>query len=358
MKRLIRAVIDTDALRANLARIRSVAPGCKVMAVVKANGYGHGLVPVAKTLLSADAFGVARLEEGVVLRDAGIGQPVVLLEGVFSAEQLTEAAAQRLDIVVHEEEQLRLLESFGEPHRFSVWLKIDTGMNRLGFRVEHVDDAMRRLRALRRPLADLRVMTHLSRADERDCDETAQQVQRFEAAAARYGLVASIGNSAGTFAWPTARGSWVRPGLSLYGVSPFAQEEGAALGLRPVMTLASTVLAIRHVPKGEPVGYGGTWRAPRDSVLAVLAAGYGDGLPRTLEVGAPVLVGDHVVPLVGRVSMDMITVDVSGLPGIAVGTAAELWGPRLPVERVAPFANTIPYELLCGVSQRVPLEIR
>lgn len=356
MNRLIRAVIDTDALRANLSRIRAVAPDSQVLAVVKANAYGHGLVPVAKALRAADAFGVARLEEGVVLRDAAIVQPIVLLEGVFSPGQLTEAAERRLEIVVHETEQIQLLEAYRGSHRFRVWLKIDTGMNRLGFRTERAAAALDRLRALTHAVEEIRLMTHLARADERASDETAHQVRRFEAIAVGQSLVTSIGNSAGIFAWPHARGQWVRPGLALYGVSPFEGETGASLGLRPAMTLATTVIALRNVPKGEAVGYGGGWRAPRDSVIAVVAAGYGDGLPRAMASGTPVLIQGRRVPLVARVSMDMITVDVTDLPGVQVGSPAILWGNGLPAEDVAPGAGTIAYELLCGVSQRVPLE--
>ena len=364
MKRLLRALIDTQALRHNLGTIRAYAPGSKVMAVIKANAYGHGLVSTALALADADAFAVARLEEGIALRSAGVRGPVVLLEGVFSAEQLAEAAHHRFELVVHDPLQLKLLEAHRGPERFVVWIKVDTGMNRLGFRPEAFASAFERLRALAVPALELRVMTHLARADERDIAMTNEQVDRFEKTLRDAGvdgtrrLATSIGNSAGTIGWPRAHGDWVRPGLALYGVSPFAKETAEAHGLRPVMTLETAVLTVREVKRGETVGYAGAWRAERDSSIAIVGAGYGDGLPRTLENGTPVIIGGARYPLAGRVSMDMIAVDVTGAAKIAVGTTAVVWGRGLPVEEVAAHAGTIPYELLCGVSQRVPLDLR
>jgi alanine racemase len=362
--RLIRAWVDTAALRHNLGTVRAYAPGAKVMAVIKANAYGHGLVSTALALADADSFAVARLEEGLALRSAGVRAPIVVLEGVFSAEQLAEAAHHGFELVVHDPLQLRLLEAHRGAERFVVWVKIDTGMNRLGFRPEGIPDALARLRALTVPVLELRVMTHLARADERNEAMTREQVGVFEQTLATAGLVGarrlatSIGNSAGTLGWPNAHGDWVRPGLALYGVSPFANETAARHGLRPVMTLETTVLTVREVKRGESVGYAAAWRAERDSSIAILAAGYGDGLPRHLANGTPVLVGGARYPLVGRVSMDMIAVDVTGAPKIAAGNRAVVWGEGLPVEEVAAHAGTIPYELLCGVSQRVPLELK
>lgn len=353
MSRLIRAVIDTAALRANFDRIKAAARGRRVLAVVKADGYGHGAARVARALAAADAFGVARLDEGIALREAGVTHPILLLEGVVTGEQLREAAARRLDLVVHEPGQIALLEAWRGPHRFGVWLKLDTGMHRLGFPLAEAEAARSRLAALTVPAAELRVMTHFARADERDCPETGAQVARFEAVAARFGLETSLCNSAGLFGWPAAGGDWVRPGLSLYGVSPFAGESAASLGLAPVMTLVTTVIATRTVARGEGVGYGGVWRATRDSRVAILAAGYADGLLRGLPSGAPVVLCGRRAPLAGRVSMDMIAVDVTDLPPVEVGMPAELWGPSLAVEEVAACAGTLAYELLCGVTQRV-----
>jgi alanine racemase len=365
LTRLIRAVIDTAALRHNLGAIRAYAPGARVMAVVKANAYGHGLVNTALALADADSFAVARLEEGIALRGAGVRAPIVLLEGVFSAEQLAEAAHHGFELVVHDPLQLKLLEAHRGAERFIIWVKIDTGMNRLGFRPEAFADALARLRALTVPALELRVMTHLARADEIQEKMTAAQVQRFSAALAGAGvaegpgrLVTSIGNSAAILGWPKAQGNWVRPGLALYGVSPFANETAYSHGLKPAMTLETTVLTVREVKRGETVGYASAWQAKRDSTIAILAAGYGDGLPRHLANGTPVLVDGARHELVGRVSMDMIAVDVTGADKVVTGTRAVIWGPDLPVEEIATHAGTIPYELLCGVSQRVPLELK
>ncbi len=364
MIRLLRALIDSAALRHNLGTIRAYAPGSKVMAVVKANAYGHGLLSTALALADADALAVARLEEAVALRSTGVRTPIVLLEGVFNAEQLGEAAHHRFELVVHDPLQLKLLEAHRGAERFVVWIKMDTGMNRLGFRPEAFAPALARLRAMSVPALELRAMTHLARADERSEPMTLEQVGRFESTLASAGLTGadrlatSIGNSAGTLGHPRAHGDWVRPGLALYGVSPFADATGARHGLKPVMTLETTVLTVREVKRGETVGYAGTWRAERDSSIAILAAGYGDGLPRHLVNGTPVLIGGSRYPLVGRVSMDMIAVDVSGAPKVATGSKAIVWGEGLPVEDVAMHADTIPYELLCGVSQRVPLELK
>jgi len=362
--RLIRALVDTAALRHNLGTIRAYAPRAKIMAVVKANAYGHGLVSTALALADADSFAVARLEEGMALRAAGVRAPIVLLEGVFSAAQLAEAAHHGFQLVVHDPLQLKLLEAHRAAERFVIWIKIDTGMNRLGFRPEGFPEALARLRALAVPALELRVMTHLARADERDKPMTESQVTHFNVALAQAGLigdrrlVTSIGNSAATLGWPDAQGDWVRPGLALYGVSPFSNETAAQHGLRPVMTLETTVLTVREVKRGESVGYAAAWRAERDSSIAILAAGYGDGLPRHLANGTPVLIAGSRYPLVGRVSMDMIAVDVTGAPKVATGSKAIIWGEGLPVEEVAAHADTIPYELLCGVSQRVPIELK
>ena len=358
MTRLIRAVIDAGALRHNVGRIRERSRGARIMAVVKANAYGHGLVPTALALTEVDAFAVARLEEGIALRAQGVSQPIVLLEGVFAAEQLLEAARYGFDLVVHDALQIQILERDPGPHRFVLWVKIDTGMNRLGFRPGEFPAALARLRALQPAPLEIRLLTHLARADEPDDPMTAAQVARFKEAIGGLDCPISIANSAGIYSELHLGCDWVRPGLALYGASPFATRTGEDLGLRPVMSLETSVIAVRQVPRGETVGYGGTWRAGRDCTIAIVAAGYGDGLARGLPNGTPVLIAGRRAPLCGRVSMDMIAVDVTDLPGVRIGTPAVLWGRGLPVEEIARHAGTIPYELLCGVSQRVPLELR
>ncbi len=367
MTELLRATVDVQALRSNLRVLRERAPGARVMAVVKANAYGHGLLGVARALPEADAFAVARIEEAVALRHAGIRQAVVLLEGVFSAEQLAAARQHGLELVVHQDAQLRLLEQAarGSPTQaFTgvLWLKVDTGMNRLGFRPEEFPAALARVRALATPPREIRVLTHLACADAPASPMTAAQIETFGTLTRGLGLATSIVNSAGLLAGevtPAAargRGDWVRPGLALYGVSPFPGVTAASLGLRPAMQFETTVIAVREVPAGESVGYGATWVAAHPTSVAILAAGYGDGVPWGIGSGAQVLIGGRSAPLVGRVSMDMIAVDVGGRPEVQPGVTALLWGNGLPVEQLARAAGTIPYALLCGVSLRVPRE--
>ncbi len=358
MSRLIRALIDSHALRHNLRVVRARARGARVIAVVKANAYGHGLASTALALGDADALAVARLEEALALRAAGIGARIVLLEGVFSPAELDEAMYERLDLVVHDVSQIELLERSPEAARCPLWLKIDTGMNRLGFAPREFPSALARIRNLDPAPRELRLMTHLACANEREDEVTRAQLQRFREATRGLGYEASIANSAGIFgAVPTAC-AWVRPGLALYGASPFADCSAESLGLRPVMTLTSSVIAVRRIARGESVGYGGTWVAPRNSLIAIVAAGYGDGVQRSLSAGAGVLVNGARVPIVGRVSMDMLAVDVTALGGVQVASPVVLWGESLPVEEAARHAGTFAYEMLCRVSARVPIEPR
>lgn len=358
MKSLIRAIVDSAALRHNLARVRTTAPGSGVMAVIKANAYGHGLVPAAKAMAESDGFAVARLEEGLALRRAGLANRILLLEGACGAEQLALAAQQDFDLMVHSVEQIEMLEGRAGSDVVRAWIKVDTGMNRLGFRVEEFAAAHRRLVGIANVAPDPTLVTHLASADERHDSKTTTQLQAFGTATAGVPGARSIANSAAMLAWPATRADWVRPGLMLYGVSPFPSGTGAELGLRPAMTLQSEVIAVKAVKQGETVGYGGAWRALRNTRMAVVAGGYGDGYPRSTGPGAPVLVNGHHAPLIGRVSMDMVTVDVTDLPVVAIGDPVVLWGEGVPVENVARHAGTIPYELICGVSQRVQLELR
>jgi alanine racemase len=348
--------MDAAALRHNLEVVRRMAPQSRVIAVIKANGYGHGLIETARALPSADAFGVARLDEGLALRAAGIGNEILLLEGVFSAEELQLASGAKLQLVVHTFEQLELLERRDAAgYRFDVWLKVDTGMNRLGFRVEDFPGAWTRLQRCQCS-GTLRLMTHLAAAEEPDSPATRQQLDTFHALTAALGVERSVANSAGLIGSPRARVDWVRPGLMLYGISPLPNQTASSIGLRPAMTLTTQLIALRRVQKSEAVGYGGTWRAPRDSLIGIAAIGYGDGYPRNMRTGTPVLVHGKEVPVVGRVSMDMTAVDVTDLAGVRVGDPVVLWGEGLPAERVAPYADTIAYELVCGISQRVAVE--
>jgi alanine racemase len=324
------------------------------MAVIKANAYGHGLVAVARALESADAFAVARVDEGLTLRAAGINTATVLLEGVFDREQLAAAAAADFELVVHTQEQIELLRNAGAGARFKIWLKLDSGMNRLGFKGAAFAEAHAAVSTLAAVQLPVNLFTHLASADEPELPTTAEQLARFDAATRFLAGERSIANSAGMLGFSDAQADWVRPGLLLYGVSPIAGAIGADYGLKPVMTLQSHVIAIKDLAVGEHVGYGGRWRAARPTRLAVAAVGYGDGYPRSLGAGAPVLVNGERAALAGSVSMDMIGIDVTDLEREPVlGDPVVLWGEGLPVEEIAVWAETIPYELLCGISQRV-----
>lgn len=350
------ARIDGDALRHNLGVVRKAAPESRVLAVVKANAYGHGLTATARALSSADAFGVARLAEGLALRAAGIASRIVLLEGVFTAAELQQAAQAQLELVVHTFEQLDLLEAAPATARFAVWVKIDTGMNRLGFRIEDFATAWSRVQRCK-SVTDLHAMTHLAAAEDRE-GETPRQLARFEELTAGLRVERSVANSAGLVTWSAARLDWVRPGLMLYGISPVPDRTAEQLDLRPAMTLTTQLIAIRRVPAGEGVGYNSIWRASADSVIGIAAVGYGDGYPRNFRSGAPVLVNGVETKVVGRVSMDMTAVDLTHAPHSRVGDEVILWGRGLSADRVAPFAGTIAYELICGISQRVAVDWR
>ena len=337
--------------------MREHAPGCRVLAVIKANAYGHGIVTAARALAGADAFAVARLPEAVALREAGIDARLVLLEGVQDAAELAVAAAHGLEPFVHRDGQIGMLEQWRGAHRFRVWLKIDTGMGRLGFPPPQARDAAARLAACRSVAQPPLLATHLAESELRANPRTRAQLDRFAAATAGLPGERSIANSAGLLAWPEARADWVRPGIMLYGISPFPDSTGADLGLRPVMTFETSVIAVKDVAAGDRVGYGGAWTAPAAARIAIAAAGYGDGYPRAAANGTPVLVNGRPAALAGRISMDMLAVDVSGRDDVAPGDPVQLWGPGLPVERVAAAAGTIAYELTCRVSRRVPHEV-
>jgi alanine racemase len=351
---LVSATIDTGALRHNLQVIRRLAPKSRVMAVIKANAYGHGLVAVAKALEAADAFAVARIGEALVLREAGIKTPIVLLEGVFDGEQLAAAAAGDFELVVHTQEQVELLLAAPADARFKVWLKLDSGMNRLGFKPEAYPAAHAALSRASALNAPINLITHLASADMPDLPVTAEQLMVFGATTRSLAGERSIASSAALLGFPDSQADWVRPGLLLYGVSPFRGSTGADHGVRPVMTLRSQIIAVKDLVVGDQVGYGGLWTATRPTRLAIVSLGYGDGYPRSACSGTPVLVNGERAALVGRVSMDMIAIDTTDFQRKPkVGDSVVLWGEGLAIEEVAICAETIPYTLLCGINQRV-----
>jgi len=351
--RATQVVIDLAALRHNLARARAAAPGSRILAAIKANGYGHGMLRVARALEQADGFGVACLAEALQLRAAGIRQPIVLLEGFFGADELEAIARQHFIPAIHNTAQLELLEQAVLPAPIAVWLKVDSGMHRLGFPLAQAQPAWQRLAACRNVSAVVGCMTHLANADNLNDDFTARQLADFRRHTAGLPGERSIANSAALLGWPDTHAEWVRPGIMLYGVSPLLGGRGGQHGLKPVMTLRSELIAVNHLKRGEAVGYGGAFVCPEDMAVGVVAAGYGDGYPRHIPNGVPVLVNGRRVPLVGRVSMDMLTVDLRSQPAARPGDPVVLWGEGLPVEEIAEHAGTIPYELLCRVMPRV-----
>lgn len=361
MPRPLTAWIDSAALRANLRRVRELAPAARVLAVVKADGYGHGMVSCARELES-DGYAMLTLEEAFALREAGIDRPIVLLEGFFEARDLADVRAARVIPVIHHAEQLRMLEAGGVAPPSQVFLKVDTGMHRLGFAPPEVAAALARLQVLP-GIEGVTLMAHYACADEPG--GAAEAVRRIEQLRAGNPVIAklatSYANSAGVMAGSAfggegapQQGDWVRPGIMLYGASPLAGRSAAQLGLRPVMRLASELISVREIAAGESVGYGATFRSATAVRIGVVACGYADGYPRHAPTGTPVMVGGRRTRLLGRVSMDMLCVDLDPLPQARVGTPVELFGPGLPIDDVAAAAGTISYEILTAIARRVP----
>ncbi|MGR5120983.1 alanine racemase [Vibrio astriarenae] len=350
------ACIDLSALKHNLQQVRLQAPSSKVLAVVKANGYGHGLRHIAQHAQGADAFGVARIQEALQLRACGIVKPILLLEGFYSAMDLPVLVTNNIQTVVHCEEQLEALEQAQLETPVVVWLKIDSGMHRLGVRPEQYDDFVQRLHACANVAKPLRYMSHFASADEPKKPVTQAQIDLFDLLTHGCQGERSLAASAGVLAWPDSHNDWVRPGIIMYGVSPFSDNTAQMLGYKPVMTLKSHLIAVRDVKAGESVGYGGTWTSARDTKVGVIAIGYGDGYPRMAPNGTPVLVNGRRVPIAGRVSMDMLTVDLGPEAADKVGDEAILWGEGLPVEEVAQHIETIAYELVTKLTSRVDME--
>lgn len=347
------AVIDRRALRHNLQRIRHLAPQSRVVAVVKANAYGHGLLEAAHSLQDADYYGVARLGEALALRAGGVLKPILLLEGFFAAEDLPLLVQHGIETAIHSHEQLAALENATLAAPLRTWLKIDTGMHRLGIAPEDASSFHQRLSQCANALQPVNMMSHFSRADEPESDYTLKQLHVFQSVTQDKPGLKSIAASGGTLLWPSSHLDLVRPGIILYGVSPLASAEASGFGLLPAMTLTSSLIAVREHRAGEPVGYGGRWISERDTRLGVVAIGYGDGYPRSAPNGTPVRVNGREVPIVGRVSMDMISVDLGPDALDKVGDEAILWGASLPVERIAAFTGLSAYELITTLTSRV-----
>jgi len=351
----VTAQIDAGALAHNLALARRTAPGSRVLAVVKADAYGHGLPDAARALAGADGFAVACVEEAAELRESGVAAPVLVLEGAAGGAELRVARRYGFELVVHASWQLDLLERDGGRGLGRLWVKFDTGMHRLGFAPDQARTVRARCDAA--GIAEPGLMSHLACADEPASPETARQLEVFGGLRSYFKGPASLANSAGVLAHPDTHLDCVRPGLMLYGVSPFPGRGAAELGLRPAMTLTARVLAVQSAAAGDGVGYGFDWRAPRDSRIAIVSVGYGDGYPWRAAPGAQAVIRGRRAPLAGRVSMDMLGVDVTDLPDVGPGDAVTLWGAGLPVEEVARAAGTSPYEIVCSVTRRVPRQV-
>ncbi len=361
MTRPVRARINLQALAHNLSLVRKAAPDSRIMAVIKANAYGHGVIPVARALAGADALAVASLEEAMQLREAGIRHEIVLLEGVFDTGELELAVTHQLQLVVHCEEQVRWLEKFRSGASVHLWLKVDTGMNRLGFAPDVAQAMWQRLQRLSYvKTGGLRWMSHLACADDfSDATNDRQlsrftDVIRFSESLQGTAVEASLANSAALLTRTDMHFDWVRPGIMLYGVSPMVPEHKLDVALQPVMTLESKLIAVHKRRKNDTIGYGQTWTCPEDMSVGIVAVGYGDGYPRHAPSETPVLVNGKSVALLGRVSMDMLCVDLRNQPQAKPGDPVVLWGEGLPIETIAQQAGTISYELLCNLSSRVP----
>ena len=355
--RPIRAGISADALRHNYALARRQTGGARAWAVIKADAYGHGQWRAVEALRGvADGFALLEAENGAALRAQGITQPILLLEGVFSAADLRLAAEHRLDMVIHCREQLdRVLADWPAGVPLRACLKVNTGMNRLGFDAAGLAEARQKLAAL--PGCELTLMTHFADAD--GAGGVAGQIATLNAMAPDWQGPVSLANSAALLRYPETHRDWVRPGIMLYGASPFAGESAAGLGLRPVMRLDSAIIAVQSLAAGDRVGYGGTFTAPQAMRIGIVAGGYADGYPRHAPTGTPVAVGGQRTRTLGRVSMDMLAVDLSAIPDATTGTPVTLWGDgaggHVPADEVAAAAGTIAYELFCGLAPRVPV---
>ncbi|MEG9545769.1 alanine racemase [Mannheimia sp. HC-2023] len=367
------ATINSQALRHNIQLIKSFAPQQKLLAMIKANAYGQGLLPAAATLTDlVDGFGVARLREALEIQETGYTGKIVLVEGFFDREELLKTLSRKFDTVIHNIEQLELLEQVNQEWEeeqkkgfwkrkakiyfpINIWLKIDTGMHRLGVHPEQVDMFVARLQKCAL-VNSISFVSHFSRADELDCGYTEKQIAVFEQSTEKYQHHdRSISASSGILYWKQAHYDWVRPGIIMHGISPHYSPI-TDLGFKPVMTLSSSLIAVRTHKAGEPVGYGGAWVSPKDTKLGVIAMGYGDGYPRNAPEGTPVLVNGRIVPIVGRVSMDMLTVDLGANSQDKVGDKVIFWGEKLLIEDVAKHIGVISYELITKLTPRVIFE--
>jgi alanine racemase len=352
MPRPIQAHISLSALENNLHVARRTA-SARLMSIIKADGYGHGMLRVAEALSASDGFALLDIQDAMRLREAGFRQAILILEGFFGAEDLALVAEYDLTCVIHSAWQLALLDAYPKSGKLDVWLKVNSGMNRLGFVPQQVAQAMEQLRR-HRAVREITLMTHFANADE--ARGVAEPLALFNDVAAPYRMPRSLANSAALLRYPETHGDWVRPGLMLYGASPFADASAQQLGLKPAMTLSSRIIAVQELRAGDEIGYGALFRAGHAMRIGIVACGYADGYPRHAPNGTPVLVDGQRAQTLGRVSMDMLYVDLSKLPQAGVGSRVVLWGEGMPIEEVARAAGTVSYELMCALTERVPIK--
>lgn len=361
MPRPISALINLAAMRSNLALARSHARGRFVWAVVKANAYGHGLARAVSAFAEADGLALLDIDEAQRARDAGWSRPILLLEGCFEPKDLGPASELDLTLVVHDINQIDMLDHARLPAPLDVYLKFNTGMNRLGFDqrgATAATSAYERLKACAN-VAQLTLMIHFANADRAAGAsgpiEVAEQLIALQSFSADWHEPRSFANSAALFLRPEVQGDSVRPGIALYGAATDESHTAAQLGVEPAMTLKSRLIAVQTLAPGQAVGYGSRFAATRAMRIGVVACGYADGYPRNAPDGTPLLVDGIRVPIAGRVSMDMITVDLTAAPGAAVGSEVEMWGRHLPIDEVANLCGTVGYELMCALAARVPV---
>ncbi|MDX8379038.1 MAG: alanine racemase [Gallionella sp.] len=351
MSRPIQVYIDQNALAHNLHVARR-ATSARIMVVIKASGYGHGLLRTAQALATADGFALLDLKDAISLREAGYRQTILLLEGFFESGDLDVIAQYELSCVIHSDWQITMLDAYPKRASLDIWLKVNTGMNRLGYPPDQVSRVMATLHR-HAAVREITLMTHFAHADE--TRGVSQQLELFNEIAADYHLPRSLANSAALLRYRASHADWVRPGIMLYGASPFAEVSAQQLGLRPAMTLSSQIIATQNLSVGDEIGYAGKFRADRTMRVGTVACGYADGYPRPAPCGTPLLVEGQKTRLLGRVSMDMISVDLSDISQAQVGSKVTLWGEGMPIDEVAHASGTISYELMCTLTARVPV---
>lgn len=357
MSRGAKAIIDLNALQHNYQVAQSTAKSSQLIPIIKANAYGHGAIEVAQALSSASLFGVAALEEALELRQAGIAQPILLLEGFFHPSEIEEVIANNCLMVLHSLQQIEQLLSYAIESPLHVWIKLDTGMNRLGLLPEELPLAVARLQSNKLITIDV-LASHLACADDLHNLYTPRQLEILKASNQAYSFALSMANSAGILAWPDSHFQWVRPGIMLYGANPFIHGSAEEYQLKPVMQLTAKIIALHQRKQGEAIGYGNTWVCPESMPVGVVGIGYGDGYPRIVPHGTPTWINGKEAMIIGRVSMDMLCVDLRGHNQVQIGDTVQLWGDKIAVDQVARAAQTIAYELTCGISKRVQYEYR